>query len=363
MKKKVYFIASAIIQIIVSLNVLLSVNEIIQSFQLSITQMYSVFPADFQERIFNMITNSGPRFIIFTSLASVIVNIVILILAIQDKLLKKKGLIITLSVIGFVTSISTINSLLSFVNFIVILCCKRKKPEDYPEKKEIPKIEYEKSTIKEKILGIVLAIIYFSQFIIHRFIPLDLPVIVNIGITIGLYFIILISVILIFKDRYKRDIKLFKNNFGAYFSFITPRFAILYIIFIIISLISIIIAGQGVSKNQAALEELPLWFSFPAAVLWAPIVEEALFRGVLRRFIKNNIIFIIISALIFGLLHTIGNESTLFSTIIMAFPYMTLGAFLAYIYTKTENICTNTFCHFFQNLLAMTLSTLLFFII
>ncbi|MBP3255039.1 MAG: CPBP family intramembrane metalloprotease [Clostridia bacterium] len=363
MKKKIYFITSAIIQIICALNVLLSVDEIMQTFQTSITQMYAMFPADFQARVFNMIMNAGPRFIIFTSIASIIVNIVILVISIQDKLLKKKGLIIALSVIGFFTSINTINSLLSLVNFIVILCCKRKNPEDFPEKKEIPKLEYEKSSAKEIILGIILVVIYFSQFIIHRLLPNDLPLIANIGITVGFYLVVLAAVIFVFKDRYKRDLKLFKENIGAYFGFIIPRFAILYIIFIVVSLASILIAGQGISKNQETLEALPLWFSFPAAVLWAPIVEEAIFRGVLRRFIKNNIVFIIISAIIFGLLHTIGNESTIFTTIIMSFPYMTLGAFLAYIYTKTENICTNTFCHFFQNLLAMTLSTLLFFII
>ena len=364
MKKKIYFTASAIIQIIVALNVLLSVDQIIQALQTSITQMYSMFPADFQERVFNIMINAGPKFIIITSIISIIANIVILVEAIRNNLLKEKGLIIAMSVLSFFTSINTLSSILSIISFIVILCCKRKNPEDYPDKKkEIPKLEYEKSTTKEKVLAILAIIIYFSQFLTRRLFLNNFPFPAQFGIIIAMYIIILVICILVFKDRLKRDIKLFKENFGAYFRFIVPRFAILYIIFIVIALISILIARQGISKNQEVLESLPLWFSFPAAVLWAPIVEELLFRGVFRRFIKNNIIFIIVSGVIFGLLHTIGSETSVFSTIIMSFPYITLGAFLAYIYSKTENICTNISCHAFQNLLAMTLSTLLLFVI
>ena len=67
---------------------------------------------------------------------------------------------------------------------------------------------------------------------------------------------------------------------------------IMYIIFIAVTLASILIAQQGVSTNQSTLESLPIWFTFPAAVLWAPIVEESIFRGVIRRFFKNNIVLL-----------------------------------------------------------------------
>ena len=361
MKKKVYFITSAIVEIIIAINVLLSVNEIIEIFETSIFQMYSMFPTDFQERVYSLITNSGPKFIIITTLISLITNIVILVEASRDKLLKKKGLIIAMSVIGFGTSINTINSLLSLVNFIVILCCKRKNPEDFPDKKqEIPKLEYQKSTTKEKILAILAIVIYFAQLITRRLFLGNFPFPAQMAIIIAMYIIILVICVLVFKDKLKRDIKLFKENTKAYLGFIAPRFAITYIIFIVVALASILIAKQGISKNQQALEGLPLWFMFPAAVIWAPIVEELLFRGVFRRFIKNNIFFIIISGTIFGLLHTVGTETNLFSSIIMSFPYITLGAFFAYIYSKTENICTNMLCHSFQNLLATVLSLLLF---
>ena len=50
------------------------------------------------------------------------------------------------------------------------------------------------------------------------------------------------------------------------------------------------------SNNQESIMSLPLWNSIPLAVIYAPIVEESLFRGCIRRFIKDDKIFIIVSA-------------------------------------------------------------------
>ena len=49
--------------------------------------------------------------------------------------------------------------------------------------------------------------------------------------------------------------------------------------------------GNMQSANQEALNGLPLWFMIPVACIWAPVVEEAIFRGVIRRFIPNNVKF------------------------------------------------------------------------
>ena len=91
----------------------------------------------------------------------------------------------------------------------------------------------------------------------------------------------------------------------------------------------------------------------PLAVIYAPIVEESLFRGCLRRFFKNDKVFIIISAISFGLLHTIFSEPNLYNAIVMGIPYMAIGGFLAYLYTKTNNMCTNMAFHAFHNAIVM----------
>ena len=118
------------------------------------------------------------------------------------------------------------------------------------------------------------------------------------------------------------------------------------------------ISKQSTSVNQSTLESLPKWFVIPAAIIWAPIVEELVFRGVLRRFIKKDALFIIISALLFGLMHTI-DEQSLLNVIIWTIPYSVLGGFLAYIYDKTNNICTNILLHSFINIIALSMSYLM----
>ena len=363
MKKKIYFITSAIIQIILAATILLSVDQIVQSVLDLYTQMQAYMPSALSERMITLMQNNGGKFLVIITLINIAANIAILIMAIKDKLLKYKGYVISLSIASFISGVHTITSLLSIVNFIVILCCKRKNPEDFPIKKEIPKIEYEKSSIKEKILGIVLVILYFSQFLIRRSFFPDLSIQALLGIMLVVYLILLIVTILIFKDKYKKDFKLYKENSKAYFSFVVPRFVIMYIIFIAISLICLLITKQAVSTNQENLEKLPLWFSFLSAAFYAPVVEEAIFRGVFRRFIKNKVVFIAVSGIVFGLLHTLGLEENITKALIMSLPYITMGTFFAYIYAKTENIIPSTLCHMFNNIYVVLITSSTFFII
>ena len=109
------------------------------------------------------------------------------------------------------------------------------------------------------------------------------------------------------------------------------------------------LGAKAESGNQEALKTLPLWYLIPSAIIFAPIVEEAVFRGSLRRFIKNDVAFIIVSALTFGLLHTFLSEEGLYSIIVQSINYVAMGGALAYSYTKTNNIYTSMMVHAFQN--------------
>ena len=133
-----------------------------------------------------------------------------------------------------------------------------------------------------------------------------------------------------------------------------PKLGICYIIYIIVSLISVFITKESTSVNQESLEKLSMLYIIPSAVIWAPIVEEAVFRRCIRFFIKNDKIFIIVSSLIFGLLHTI-HEETLLNVFIIGLPYIALASYLSYIYTKTNNMFSNMFSHMFINSVAIVL--------
>ena len=105
------------------------------------------------------------------------------------------------------------------------------------------------------------------------------------------------------------------------------------------------------SQNQISINSLPLWYLLPASVIYAPIVEETVFRGCLRKLIKDDNLFIIISGACFGLLHTIGQEANIINTLVLALPYMAMGMVLAYTYIKSNNISTNIVIHSANNLL------------
>ena len=179
-----------------------------------------------------------------------------------------------------------------------------------------------------------------------------------IGIIIAYYLGVTIITIFAFKDTLKRDFKLFKNNLIPYMKFIFIGYLIYFPIYILLSIISTMIAKSGVSANQSAVEALPLYISIPLALLWAPLVEECVFRGSLRRFIKNGYIFILVSSLCFGLIHTF-QEDSLLKVFALCVPYACMGCFTAYLYKRTNNIFTNIFMHFFINAIAMCLSILL----
>ena len=362
MKKKIYFIISSVLQILFAIYIVVNAHAIVEAQLSSIKEAYSMFPIDFQDRMIGMLQNNGPKFIIFTTIIGIILNFITLIFAIKNHILRKKGILIAFSAICFLTSESLIQMLLSIVNLTVLLCLQRKNPEDFPEKKEMPKVKYEKPTKKEVILSIIFVLAYFSQFALDFILPENLSKTNAIILTIVIYVVLLALAIFTFKDRLKRDIKLFKENYKAYFRYVLPRLGIMYVIFIACNLIVVLISQKATSENQAALESMPKWFIIPAAVLWAPIVEELIFRGSFRRFIKNDKLFIVLSAIVFGLLHTV-SETSISNVFIMAIPYAILGGFFAYIYDKTDNLCNNILAHAFHNAVGMLLMNLFMFII
>lgn len=97
-------------------------------------------------------------------------------------------------------------------------------------------------------------------------------------------------------------------------------------------------------KNQDIL--LNLFNSFPISTtiltLLAPFTEEMIFRYSIRTIIKNDVLFVIISSLIFGLMHGVGIATIL---------YVLIGVFLAVIYLKTDkNVMASAIAHFINNI-------------
>lgn len=353
MKNKIYFLISSVISFILSIYSIMLANDTVKKAIDSLKEVYSNFPQDFQNRVINIYEKAGVKLTILFAVVVIISNIFIFVFALNNTLLKHKGLVITFSIFTFFFADILLVQLLGISNFIIMLSSKRKNPEDFPNKinKNIPKLKTPKSTLKDIIFSLLLLFVYFSQFIWSRLLPNNFTFVLIVEI---LFNIIMITLcILVFFKQLKSDFITFKNNIKPYMRFIIPRLGMAYVFLFIFSLISILITHNGVSINQENVESLPIYYMIPMVVIYAPIVEEILFRGVFRRLIKNNIVFIIISALVFGILHTIG-ESSITNILFMSLPYCSLGAYLAYIYVKTNNIFSSITSHAIFN----TISTI-----
>lgn len=295
------------------------------------------------------------KYIILLSIIGIIINLIIL----YNKN-KSSKLIRTLSIINLFIAINTIQNLIAI--FDVLIAFNFISHEEYIEtpkekkKTKIPIIIYNRPNIKE-ILGSVFLLLFYFAFDIfgNKIISNENGYMV---VTTIFYVIMVCLCFIIFEKEILKAFDLFKKHLNSYIIFIRNKVLIGYLIEIIASLIAFLIIGMYTSANQDALSQMPFIYVCITAILFAPFVEEILFRGCLRRFIKNDIAFIIISGIIFGLLHTI-SEANLLRIIVIGLPYISLGCVLAYSYVKSNNIFTNIGMHMTIN----TISCILMFLI
>lgn len=173
--------------------------------------------------------------------------------------------------------------------------------------------------------------------------------------------VLTIIVIILYKKCLRKDIVLFKLNKKDYINKILNYLVLFIGVKISSSLISgflSVILGYEIvdSENQSAVINLvksaPLMMMISTTIL-APIVEEGVFRLSLRKIIDNKTVFILISGLIFGLMHIFPTDLSLDFALIQSITYVTMGFFLAYTYVETNNIWIVISIHAINNLISM----------
>lgn len=86
-------------------------------------------------------------------------------------------------------------------------------------------------------------------------------------------------------------------------------------------------------------------FAALSLAICAPFIEEILFRYSLGSIIKNNIVFVIISSILFGVMHGIGIATIL---------YIMLGVIYSILYIRTnKNIVAPIIAHTLNNIVAV----------
>ncbi len=142
----------------------------------------------------------------------------------------------------------------------------------------------------------------------------------------------------------------FKKSFNEYFEIGLKYWLMgLFFMFITNSLLATFSpVKEAINENavQNLIKTSPI-LAMMLTTIFAPINEEIIFRKTIQDCFKNKWVFIVISGLIFGYLHVTSSE-TLFDFLYII-PYGSLGAFFAYILSKTNNIYTTILMHMIHN--------------
>ena len=175
---------------------------------------------------------------------------------------------------------------------------------------------------------------------------------------------LLMIILLLFLDDLKKAYSDLKKNHKKYFSSCFKYWIIGLLVMMFSNLILQKFSTNGIAGNEQTINELfevsPLYI-WVSAVLIAPFMEELLFRQGIRNIFKNDILFILISGILFGSLHVIGNVQN-FWDFLYIIPYSSLGIAFAYMLYKTKNIFVTIGFHFMHNGILMALQFLILLI-
>ena len=171
------------------------------------------------------------------------------------------------------------------------------------------------------------------------------------------YICLTIIFVLMYKKDLTKDFKNFIKNFGKYsdtaFKYWSIGFIMMVLTNIIIGAFSPISIPDNEESVRSLLYDSPVIAIFFSCI-FGPFVEEIIFRKSFKDVFKSKWSFILISGVVFGLLHVIGSISNLYG-LLYFIPYSCLGIAFAITYYDTKNIFASIFAHVMHNSLTVLL--------
>lgn len=206
------------------------------------------------------------------------------------------------------------------------------------------------------LIVILLYLLYQSNFIIAFISSLGInvnsiprtPRIFLFAFTDLIYIII---IILMFKKEIIKGLKDLKENFLNRAILSLNCWVVGCVIMTVSSIIIGLILDQNVSQNESLVREnikiAPLYMLYTCSII-APIFEEMVFRRSLYGLVKVKWLFIMLSGVLFGLLHVLGSYNSILDFLYII-PYGAMGSCFAYLLTKTKNITLPIIVHMLHN--------------
>ena len=199
------------------------------------------------------------------------------------------------------------------------------------------------NVLKQFIIGLCVFFIYMlasryqaTPLILFNIDPSSMPLYLKVIYMIGYEMILMAIIIYIFRDKIEKDINDIKINHQKYFS----KYLKLWIFSVAIMMISNLLISHvlpnSLPTNEKTIREVfnksPIYIFF-STVIFAPIVEELVFRQGFRYMFTTDWLFILMSGLVFGSLHVLNSTNSL-AELLYLIPYSAPGIIFAYILAK-----------------------------
>ena len=225
--------------------------------------------------------------------------------------------------------------------------------------------------LKTALYGMLGIFLYFLLYSIEslpfKLLHIDLNTLSNTIkiIYMSVYEIMIIAIMLLIYNKWlKKDLNDIKKNHKEYYSKYFKYYLIAFGVMMISNLIIIIILNKDISTNETLVREtfqISPFYMYLSGIIFAPIVEEIVFRGCIKKIIPNKYLFVLTSGLICGFIHIAGYINSP-SDYLYLIPYSSLGFAFAYVYYKTDNIFTSMGLHFMHNGILLSLQFITLFL-
>lgn len=221
-------------------------------------------------------------------------------------------------------------------------------------------------------LGLGVFILYFL-YNIGTYLPLKLfgidyatmTLVAKVMYLLGYELLFLVILFALYKKLLIADFKDFIHNFKAYFKGYMKYWAMAFGLMIVSNFAIMTFFPSSIATNQEAINSIfevaPIYMII-SSVIFAPFLEETVFRLSFRKIFQNDTFFIIFSGLIFGAMHVIGSFTS-WIDLVYIIPYSIPGWVFAYTLVKSKNIFVPMGLHFFHNGFTMLLQVILMFLI
>lgn len=188
----------------------------------------------------------------------------------------------------------------------------------------------------------------------------NLPLTIKVIYLISWEIIMICLIMLVLNKKISRDFKNMTNNHKKYFKKYFKFYLIALAVMMMSNFIINIVLNNGLASNEETLRETfeisPIYIFF-SSVVFAPIVEELVFRQSIRNIIPSKIIFILVSGLVFGGLHILAGYSGPMDLLYLI-PYCAPGFAFAYILADSDNIFISIALHLMHNGILVSLQFL-----